>query len=348
MAGDRFDLEPNIKALLHDLGLSPARVLRRAELPADLFAARRPIEFTTAECYRFWDAIEAEVAAGSRADRPRDVTVEIGHAISVEIFSPPIFAALCSPNLATAAERLATYKPLIGPIRLLVDNTSDGELTIRYVWPARPPALLALAELIFWTALARIATREQIRPARVSMPDPPRERSTVEDFLGTRVRAGEDYSITFTPADARRPFLTENEQMWSVFAPDLRQRLSDLTAKASLAERVRAALAQTLPAGDASIAAVTRQLAISPRTLQRRLNEEGTSFQAVLAATREALARHYLTTGELRTSEIGFLLGFDDTNSFYRAFKTWTGTTPDAVRSATSDEQPGQASLKAR
>lgn len=70
----------------------------------------------------------------------------------------------------------------------------------------------------------------------------------------------------------------------------------------------------------------------APRTLQRQLKAEGTSFQAVLAYTRESLARHYLRAGDVRTSEIAYLLGYEDTNSFYRAFKTWTGSTPEVIR----------------
>jgi AraC-like DNA-binding protein len=325
MAGERFDLEPSFKALLHDLGLSPARVLRRAGLPADLFT-HRPIELSLAEYFRLWEALEAE------GGPDRVLAVDIGRAISVELFTAPIFAALCSPDLSTAAQRLAQHKPLVGPVRLDIDTT-DG-LTIGYLWPvgATPPALLATTELIFWTALARIATREQVRPARVTIPGPPVDRTALESYFGTRVRRGNAYSISFSPADASRPFLTENEQMWRIFAPDLRRRLSDLQAVATVADRVRAALHETLPAGDPSIAAVTRQLATSARTLQRQLSHEGTSFQTILMSTREKLARHYLARGDLRTSEIAFLLGYDDTNSFYRAFKGWTGTTPDIVR----------------
>lgn len=328
MAGERFDLEPSIKALLSDLGISPARVLRRAGLPADLFA-HRPIELSVAEYYSFWEALDAE----GNADGPRDLAVDIGRAISVEHFTAPIFAALCSPDLATAAQRLSTYKPLIGPVRTDVD-TGQG-LTITYLWPGglTPPALLAATELVFWTALARIATREQVRPSRITMPDLAAERAAVEDYFGARIRKGASHTISFTPADAQRPFLTENDQMWRVFAPDLRRRLSDLQASATVADRVRAALNETLPAGDPSIGAVTSQLATSARTLQRQLSQEGTSFQAILASTRENLARHYLTRNDMRTSEIAFLLGYDDTNSFYRAFKSWTGTTPDAIRS---------------
>ena len=331
MAGERFDLEPSIQALLRDLGISAARVLRRAALPADLFA-RRPIELSVLEYYRFWEALDAE----GGADGDRDLAVDIGKAISVEFFAAPIFAALCSPNLATAAQRLAAYKLLIGPLRMDVDTTDA--LTIAYVWPSgpTPPALLARTELVFWAALARIATREQIRPARVTMPSLAVNRMAIENYFGLRLRKGAAHTIAFTAADAARPFLTENERMWRVFAPELRRRLTDLQVSATVADRVRAALNETLPAGDASISAVTNQLATSARTLQRQLSQEGTSFQAILAGTRESLARHYLTSGDLRTSEIAFLLGYDDTNSFYRAFRTWTGTTPDALRATTT------------
>jgi hypothetical protein len=81
-------------------------------------------------------------------------------------------------------------------------------------------------------------------------------------------RASVDSSHLRAPADANRPFLTENEQLRRFFAPELRRRLSDLQATASVAERVRAALHETLPAGGSPMTAVTRHLAVSDRTLQ--------------------------------------------------------------------------------
>ena len=68
--------------------------------------------------------------------------------------------------------------------------------------------------------------------------------------------------------------------------------------------------------------------------MQRRLNAEKLSFQAVLDATREELARHYLGSSAMSGAEISFLLGFEDPSSFFRAFHTWTGETPEQVRSA--------------
>ncbi len=71
---------------------------------------------------------------------------------------------------------------------------------------------------------------------------------------------------------------------------------------------------------------------MSPRTLQRRLQAEGTTFQDVLSSTRESLARHYLGRTGVATGEIAFLLGYEDPGSFHRAFRDWTGQTPGTAR----------------
>ncbi len=329
MTVGRFVLDPSIRALLRDLGVPAGRVLRRAQLPAGLFTGG-PVALTPEAYFRFWDALDAEGANPGLA-------VAIGQAISVELFSPPIFAALCSPNLDVAARRIATYKPLIGPMRTDITLDSAG-LTVTYRWPAgiSPPQLLAMTELVFWVAMARIATRHPVRPVRVTAPQLPADPDAVAEYFGVGVRAGPAGSITFAAEDAARPFLTANEPMWRFFAPELRGRLADLHEAASAAERVRAALLETLPAGDHTMTTVARHLATSPRTLQRQLQEEGTSYQAVLADTREHLARHYLAHSAMTTAEIAYLLAYDDTNSFYRAFRTWTGSTPDTIRTAST------------
>jgi AraC-like DNA-binding protein len=327
MAAERFTLDPGIRALLEDLGIPAGRLLRRAQLPAGLFRGG-PVAVTPAEYFRLWDALDAE------ADDP-NLAVAIGQAISVEMFSPPLFAALCSPNLQVAAQRIATYKPLIGPMGVGITHDSTG-LSVTYRWPAgmTPPQLLATTELVFWAALARIATRHHVRPARVTVRQSPADPDTVAGYFGVHPRQGPVESISFTPEDAARPFLTENEPMWRFFAPELRRRLADLHAAASVAERVRAALVETLPAGDHTMTTVAHHLATSPRTLQRQLQAEGTTFQAILTDTREHLARHYLTHSAMTTADIAYLLAYDDTNSFYRAFRTWTGATPDTLRAA--------------
>jgi AraC-like DNA-binding protein len=325
MTVDRFTLDPGIRVLLRDLGISTSRVLRKAQLPSGQFLDR-PTTLSTSEYYRFWQAVD-------ELDGDADLAVRVGNLISAEVFDPPIFAALCSANLRAAAERIAEFKPLMGPVRLQVSAKRDG-LTIAFRWPdgSTAPALLVASELAFWVALARLGTRESINAVAVTMRRPGPSSEAVQAYFGTSMRKGMLDAVSFSLADADRPFVTENPSMWAFFEPSLRRRLSELERSASTAQRVQAALHETLPAGDGSIQAVARQLIVSPRTLQRQLQDEGTSFQAVLTNTRERLARRYLADEELTTAQIAYLLAYDDTNSFYRAFRRWTGLTPDAAR----------------
>lgn len=327
-ASKTYAIVPGWAALLSDLGIDRASLLRRAGLPEDLFA-HGPGALAVEEYFRLWAAFEAET--GDPA-----LPVRIGQHISVEAFHPPVFAALCSPDLNSAARRIAQHKPLIGPLRLAVHTSSEG-LTLEYCWPPgdpKPPAVLMLTELVFWVALARIATRHPIQPLRMVTSVLPAEPADYQVYSGVPLTLGSNQAITFSLEDAGRPFLTANQAMWEFFEPELRKRLAELEAGASMRERVRSALLELLPAGQASIETVAHRLAISPRTLQRRLSAEGATFQDALNQTREALARHYLARSALPTAEIAFLLGYEDPNSFYRAFRDWTGQTPERLRAA--------------
>lgn len=85
---------------------------------------------------------------------------------------------------------------------------------------------------------------------------------------------------------------------------------------------------------------VCAKLGVSSRPLQRRLQDEGSSFQQTLDALRNSLAHHYLQNSSMSGAEISFLLGFEDPNSFIRAFQGWTGTTPQAVRGRREGQSP--------
>lgn len=319
-----YFLEPGIRLLLVDLGISPAAVLRRAGLPGDLLN-RSQAKLPENEYFSLWDAIEVE------AD-DETLPARIGDAISVEYFSPPILAAISSANLEAAARRIATYKKLIGPLALAVSRDRDAlRLTFDWQTDSELPQVLVLSELAFWVALARIGTRSRVDPRSVTTPVPGSPRLT--EFMGTPVRKGSQHEVRFSTQVAETPFVTSNEQMWDFFEPELRRRLNELESGASMKERVVAVLVELLPGGASSMNDVARSLAVSTRTLQRRLADEGSTFQEVLKETREALAHHYLEQPNLQTSQISFLLGYESQSSFYRAFHSWTGTTPEKARS---------------
>lgn len=323
-----FAVNPGWRILLTDLGIRPANVLRLAGLPDDLFS-REHAAMNTDEYFRFWRGIEME------ADDPL-LPLKIGQAISVEAFDPPIFAALCSPNLNIALQRISRYKRLIMPMALHIKETRSST-SLELEWLAatiKVPISLVTAELVFFVHLACLATRETIRPLMVTSPYPLLPEAEYAAFFGAKVSAGKHPSVSFSALDAAKPFLTVNEAMWRFFEPELQKRLSELDNDATMSERVRAALLELLPSGSTSIDCVAKKLGMSTRTLQRRLKEESDNFQSVLNGTRRKLALHYLKNQALSGVEISFLLGYEEPSSFFRAFHNWTGHSPQSARTA--------------
>jgi AraC-like DNA-binding protein len=198
--------------------------------------------------------------------------------------------------------------------------------------PSEPPALLYALELTYFVRLARLGTRTQVLPREVTCPYPLEPAGAYAAYFGAPVRRAPEAALVFDAADAAAPFLTANAGMWMFFEPELRRRLAELDEAAPMVERTRSALLELLPSGRASVQAVARKLGTSVRTLQRRLQDEGTAFQRVLDDTRGDLARHYLGATGMTSAEISFLLGFEDPNSFVRAFRDWTGVPPEQFR----------------
>ena len=119
MANEKtYFVSPGWKVLLHDLGLNPRAVLRRADLPGDLFV-RDKSALSQEQYFRLWQEIDEE------ADDP-SLPLRIAGAVSVEAFDPPIFAALCCQDLNAAFARVAHYKRLIAPMALHVDVSDDA------------------------------------------------------------------------------------------------------------------------------------------------------------------------------------------------------------------------------
>jgi len=96
----------------------------------------------------------------------------------------------------------------------------------------------------------------------------------------------------------------------------------------TLADDVRVALSETICGDRPAIAKVARSLGMSARTMQRRLGDLGTTYQDVLDDVRRQSARRLLANTDLAMGEVAFLVGFEEVNSFVRAFHAWEGITP--------------------
>ncbi len=325
--GQKYNLGKYWQALLKDLNIPVQDVLRQAQLPLDLLLRKTP-DVTADEYFRFWDGL-AHVSRLTPA-----FALRLVQNISAKTTDPAVIAFLSSSDLNEALKRTAHYKPIVAPVRLYVEqNDRQTGLTFAGLPQHGPlPALFIAFELVFWVQLARMATREQVNPETVHSSLNLPEVEAYEAFLETRIRRDEVNRVTFSALDAQKPFLMANHAMWAILGPAFDKRMEDLTQEASFRDRVRACLLERLASGHYSTTQVASKLAISNRTLQRRLREEGTTFQQVLDELREELARHYLSATDYTSAEISFLLGYEEPNSFFRAFRAWTGKTPELVR----------------
>lgn len=322
-----FRIEPLWRVLLHDHGLSAESLARRAGLPANLFASD-PVMVDVKGWASLWEALEDEVGEP-------DLALQLGQSLTLDMFDPAMFAAFCSENLHQAATRLQLYKRLVGPCRLQLDDTQGLAVSCHVVGLPLPPRLWGAGELVAWVKLARHATRHRVIPKRVMMPFDPQDPVGYESYFGVPTSRGPRYEVVFDAEDATRVFLTTDTSMWSMFEPVLRHRLAELDERTGMTERVSVALFELLPGGRSQIGDVAGALGVSARTVQRRLGQEDTTYRDVLDHTRARLAQHYLTKTQLTTTEIAFLIGYDDPKSLYPAFRSWTGMTPQAVRDAT-------------
>ncbi|MFK7800137.1 MAG: AraC family transcriptional regulator ligand-binding domain-containing protein [Anaerolineae bacterium] len=329
MDNRKYPLDLGWQILLKDLNISPQDLLRHAALPLDLLSRKIPM-ITGKEYFRLWDGLAAILH-----DNPT-FPLDFAKSITPETFSPPLFASFCSPNLNIAAQRIARYKPLVGPLRLAV-QTDHNQTTIEI--SALPgcgdlPESLIAAELAWWVHLPRLATRGHLVPLSLHTTVDIREKAAYEAYTGAPLIKSTFNGVTFSSQDAERPFLSANDAMWSIFEPELNQRMKDLDQNATYTEKVQACLMEMLAGGQYNVNDVASHLAVSRRTLQRHLRNEGTSFQEILDRLREELARHYLTKSEYSSGQIAFLLGYEEPNSFFRAFRSWTGQTPEIIRAS--------------
>jgi AraC-like DNA-binding protein len=108
---------------------------------------------------------------------------------------------------------------------------------------------------------------------------------------------------------------------------------------------VKRVLRRLLASGRPELWSVARELGASARTLQRRLGDLGVSYQQVLEEARREIATHYLLHSSLELSDIAYLLGYDDANSFFRAFSRWEGMPPGRWRDDARARSPRPVAL---
>ena len=309
---------------LEEAGVSVSTVLRRAALPNDLFQQTR-ILVSTPELFALWRAI---------ADVSKDASVglKLGTETKTERFHPMGLAALSTESFGAAIQHMAHYKKLSAPEEILHEH-ADNEWSIRFVWTLAveaEPAVLVEHCFAWVLTIARQGTGQKISPLRVELVQPRTHLKALERYFGCPVVCGAARNaLVFRSSDAALPFVTRNAELLDMLAPQFEAELQQRAAKEdSFVGLVRGAIQQRLTGHRPIIEDIAQDLRLSPRTLQRRLQELGSSFQRVLDDARHEMARYYLQNSVLELAEAAYLLGYEDANSFARAFRNWEGVPP--------------------
>jgi AraC-like DNA-binding protein len=338
-----FRVPGRLALKLEELGISVPVVLRRAGLPRDLFDQTR-ILVSTSELFALWRAVEA-------VSSDPLVGLRLGVETKTERFHPMGIAALSTQNLVAAAEHMARYKKLTAPEEILT-LLDEQEFSIGFRWllavDAEPQVLTDYC-FAWMLSIARHGTGTQLSPVRVEYVQQRVNLRAIEQNFGCKVIGGASRNaIIFRATDATAPFVTRNAELLDLLAPQFEEQLRQYKAEDSFIELVHRAIQDRLTGQRPSIDAISQGLHMSPRTLQRRLQESGSSFQRVLDEARHQMARYYLSNSVLELNEAAYLLGFEDPNSFGRAFRAWEGVPPSDWREThrTSTDSLQQADLR--
>ena len=123
-----------------------------------------------------------------------------------------------------------------------------------------------------------------------------------------------------------------DERLYEIMRRYLERILEEMPQEHEVLVSVRRAVAESMREGDPALTNVAKKMAMSPRTLQRQLKEQGMDFKQLVADTRRRFALSYLGSRGYTLTEIAFLLGYSEVSAFNRAFKRWTGSTPLGYR----------------
>lgn len=264
------------------------------------------------------------------------IGLKLGNENRPEHYTQIAIAALYSRTFGEALQRIARYKRLTSPQEIRITERAK-ECAVEFVWLlAETTEAPTWVDMCFsWTVtIGRRGTGLPINPVRVELRRAETNRRLYEEYFGCPVKFGARRNkLFFRTEDVNQPFVTHNPELLELVAPQLEAELKQRLADGPLREHAKGILKRLLAGEKPRLEDVALELRVSARTLQRRLFEEGITFHNLVEEARREMAQHYLRQPSLELNETAYLLGYEDPNSFIRAFHKWEGTSPGEWRS---------------
>lgn len=284
------------------------------------------------------DAYVRLLDAGAQLAGDPHFGLHVGECVKLGAYNVYGLILLSCRDFGQALQQTLRFEGLAHDLGRSALRVEDG--LAEYGWhSAMPRASRHLVESVFagiqvfgsWLAGTRLP------PAQVAFAHPaPSDCSEHRRIFGDQLSFGAGANCArFDAALLGWPVRNADIGMYPVLQQHAEQLLQEkLRAQADggVVAAVRAAIVRNLAQDRARLSLIAAEMGVTPRTLQRKLAEAGTSFQQVLDRTRHELAQDYLKQGKWSLAEIAFMLGYQEQSSFCHAFKEWTGVNPGAYR----------------
>jgi AraC-like DNA-binding protein len=317
--------------LLESSAVDPAKVI-----PSSVF---RPGRDVGKRAYISTDDFHALVAdALSRTD---DEAIGIRAASLIHPGHLGVFghAWLAGPSLIANFRMLQRYSRAFDETARVEVREAPDAVTVVYLPGTNAPCpdIQADCQVGGLVHFCRLQYGPAFTPAAASLRRrEPANRAPWDELFGVPVTFGAtENAIRVDTSVANKLLTSSSKELFDQHYETLALTMADLD-RPEIVGRARQAIQQLLPSGGVTEAKVAGLVEMTPRTLHRRLSEEGLTFRTLLQNVRMALARRYLGDEQYEVTEIAFMLGYADTSAFSRAFRSWFGTSPSAYRTASA------------
>jgi AraC-like DNA-binding protein len=242
---------------------------------------------------------------------------------------------LASDNGLEALERGLRYQRLLStgaPMHLEEQKNQVALVFSPVTFQLSRDVLGTYMIAMIWRSM-QMAAPPALQPLKIELAGPEPDNRYFETAVGCKIVWSQNRTaMVFDKAQLLEPWHMRNSEIIRSNEPMLDNLLRSLKT-GDIAGRVRWQLLDALDEQLPSEEAIAQALHMSPRTLQRRLKLENTSYGKVVQETRMQLAQQLLASPDVSATEVGLACGFSDASAFTRAFKRWTGTTPSDYRS---------------
>lgn len=246
------------------------------------------------------------------------------------------YAMLSSNTIRESLQRLVRYQQVVSEdSKITLTSTDEGLLVqqnhIRHQTDKYPLEVDSFLSLLLH--ICRFNYVDSLDPVEVNlMCSRPEAAGRYYAFYRCPVNFSAAANNIVLPSDVLDNPLPAISQQLAQMHDRVLQNCLASQQRSEMATRVREIIIAHLPSGETNMDQVANKLLMGTRTMQRRLQDEGSSFIDVLNETRQDLAMQYIQDDNLPIKEISYLLGFSDSTAFSRAFKRWTGKAPNTIK----------------